>query len=73
MGAVIGLVGGHEVAGGHLSVDLGAEVGERGTQPLVLDRPNRSDDNEGVDQTNCYGNVTTGGGQGATAVRFSSR
>src|SRR5467141_2284556 len=33
--AVIGLVGGHEVAGGHLPVDLGAEVGERGTQALV--------------------------------------
>ncbi len=31
VGAVIGLVGSHEVAGGHLPVDLGAEVGERGT------------------------------------------
>src|SRR2546428_7742981 len=35
VGAVIGLVGGHDVAGGHLPVDLGAEVGERGTQGLV--------------------------------------
>src|SRR5207253_10726424 len=35
VGAVIGLVGGHEVAGGHLPVDLGMEVGKRGTQALV--------------------------------------
>src|SRR5439155_11272948 len=35
VGAVIGLVGGHEVAGGHLPVDLGAEVGERRPQALV--------------------------------------
>src|SRR5438132_2392052 len=35
VGAVIGLVGRHEVAGGHLPVDLGAKVGERGTQALV--------------------------------------
>src|SRR5438876_11789978 len=35
VGAVIGLVGGHEVAGGRLPVDLGTEVGERGTQALV--------------------------------------
>jgi hypothetical protein len=33
--AVIGLVGGHEIAGGHLPVDLGTEVGERGPQALV--------------------------------------
>src|SRR5437879_12823852 len=30
--AVIGFVGGHEVAGGYLPVDLGAEVGKRGAQ-----------------------------------------
>src|SRR2546422_8948459 len=35
VGAMIGLVGGHEVAGGHLPVDLGGEVGERGTQSFV--------------------------------------
>ena len=35
MGAVIGLVGGHEITGGRLPVDLGMEVGERGTQAPV--------------------------------------
>ena len=35
VGAVIGLVGGHEVAGGHLPVDLGTKVGECGPQTLV--------------------------------------
>ena len=34
-GAVIRLIGSHEVAGGRLPVDLGTEVGERGTQALV--------------------------------------
>ena len=32
---MIGLVGGHEVAGRHLPVDLGSEVGERGPQAFV--------------------------------------
>src|SRR5207244_12128985 len=35
VGAVIGLVRRHDVAGGHLPVDLGTEVGERDTQSLV--------------------------------------
>src|SRR5438093_11732247 len=35
VGAMIGLVGGHEVAGSHLPMDLGGEVGERGTQAFV--------------------------------------
>src|SRR3989449_2288756 len=35
VGAVIGLVGGHEITGGRLPVDLGTEIGERGTQALV--------------------------------------
>src|SRR5205814_10004850 len=35
VGAVIRLVGGHEIAGGRLPVDLGTEIRERGTQALV--------------------------------------
>jgi hypothetical protein len=35
MGTVIGLVGGHEIAGGRLSVDLRMEIGKRRTQALV--------------------------------------